>query len=440
MTGWRSARDQFALLERGEATGAELRDLGIRRCEALDPQLGFMVASLAERAGPGVPMLLKDAGQEIAGTPHYVGVAALRDAGATSTITTAFASQIEAFGFSIIGKAACPTLSNGVTTEPTGFAPTRNPWDLTQSVGGSSGGPAAAVAAGAVPVAHGSDATGSLRFPAAVCGLVTLVPTARRVAGVPPCGHRDYDVWRDFVLARDVEDLILVFEGLAAPVAAASPRVLRVGVLDHDPETGLEVDDVCRRGTHAVARVLDQLGHVVEPSWPAALDTIWQKTYDSFMVLSDAMRPGVLAWVSERLGRPVRPGELPDEFFDAATRAHGRSPEQVQRARSIVDAAVAPIGDWWADHDLLLTPTTFRSSWPLGGTPGYKEVGNLAAPFSLTGQPALSVPVHETVDGRPVGVQLVGRRGDDELLLALARQLQDAIGWLAHRPPVFVDS
>src|SRR5215475_7432482 len=106
--GWLSAREQFKLLERGEATGAELRDAGIGRCEALDPSLGFVVAALGERAGPGVPMLLKDAGQEIAGTPHYVGVAALRDVGHISTTTTALASTFEAVGFSIIGKAACP--------------------------------------------------------------------------------------------------------------------------------------------------------------------------------------------------------------------------------------------------------------------------------------------------------------------------------------------
>src|SRR5262245_4126535 len=158
---WLSAVEQRALLQRHEVTPTELRDAGIAACEALDPALGVLVSPMFDRAPPGVPMLLKDAGQEIAGTPHFVGVAALRDIDSRSATTTALAARFEEIGFSIIGKAACPQLSNGITTEPPGFAPTRNPWDTTRSVGGSSGGPAAAVAAGVVPIAHGSDATGS---------------------------------------------------------------------------------------------------------------------------------------------------------------------------------------------------------------------------------------------------------------------------------------
>lgn len=205
---WVSASDQLEAVAAGEADPGELRDAGIGRCEALDPEIGFLVSTLYERAPGGVPMLLKDAGQEIAGTPHWAGFAAMRDAGHTSTQTTALAVWFERAGFSIIGKSACPPLANGVTTEPPGFSPTRNPWDLTRSVGGSSGGAAAAVACGAVPIAHGSDATGSLRFPAALCGLVTLVPTAGMIEGVPPCGQPPNDAWRDFVLARDARRVL----------------------------------------------------------------------------------------------------------------------------------------------------------------------------------------------------------------------------------------
>lgn len=433
---WLSAKEQLALLERNEASAAELRDAGIRRCELLDVPLGFMVATLAERAAPGVPMLLKDAGQEIAGTPHYCGVAALRDAAHTSTATTALASRFEAAGLSIIGKAACPSLANGVTTEPPGFAPTRNPWDTTCSAGGSSGGSAAAVAAGAVPIAHGSDATGSLRFPAAVCGLVTLVPTAGRVAGVPPCGQPPNDAWRDFVLARDVEDLILVFEMLVGPVPLRPPERLRIGVLDHDPELGLEVDVTCRRGVQVVADMLEELGHDVEPCWPNPLNRLWERTHEAFFVLSDHTRPPVLAWLAERLGRPVRSGEVAGDVFEAAARDTTRSRDDLRRAEDTIFDAVGPIRTWWLDHDVLVTPSTFRPAWPLGGSPGLAEVGTLAAPFSLTGQPAMSVPVHQAGNGVPVGVQLVARRGNDGLLLALARRLQESSGWLARWPAI----
>jgi amidase len=434
---WLSATEQFRLLDRGGVSATELRDEGIHRCELLDPSLGFLVSPLYERAGPGVPMLLKDAGPQLAGTPYYVGVAALRDVGHRSRETTALASRFESMGFSIIGKSSCPPLANGVTTEPPGFAPTRNPWDLTRSPGGSSGGSAAAVAAGAVAVAHGSDATGSLRFPAAVCGLVTLVPTARTVPSVPPCGQPPNGVWRDFVVARDVDDLVLIFEQLVAPTSNTSPPRLRVGFLDHDPEVGLELHAECRRAVHRAADMLQQLGHAVEPSWPTPLNSWWEQTFTAFTTVADSTRPPVLAWLSDRLGRPVRRGDVADDAFEGAARARARDDDAVRHAQHTIDAAVASMATWWSVYDILITPSTFQPAWPLGGNPGVAEVGTLAAPFSLTGQPAMSLPLHHTDDGLPIGVQFVARTGADELLLALAEQLQRASGWLEQRPPLF---
>ena len=182
--------------------------------------------------------------------------------------------------------------------------------------------------------------------------------------------------------------------------------------------------------------MLEELGHEVEPSWPPALDHLWQQTAPSFGVVSDHTRPLVLAWLADVLGRPARPGELPEEVFEAARRAERRGADDLTRANVRIETAVAPIESWWQDHDLLVTPTTFQPAWPLGGgTPGVAEVGDLAAPFSLTGQPAMSLPLHQTPDGLPVGVQLVGRRGGDEGLLALAAQLQDIVNWTERHPP-----
>lgn len=186
---WLSAVQQGRLLQRGMISASELRAAAFDAINQLDEVLHAVVGPLFDRPSFGVPMLLKDAGQEIAGTPYWVGVAALRDAGSTSVVTTELAARFEAIGLSIIGKAACPQMSGGATTEPPGFEATRNPWDRDRSVGGSSGGPAPAVAAGMVPVAHGSDATGSLRCPAALCGVATLNPTAGRIRGVPPAGQ-----------------------------------------------------------------------------------------------------------------------------------------------------------------------------------------------------------------------------------------------------------
>ena len=437
---WLSASDQLGLVHAGEASPEELRDAGIRRCERLDPELGFLASEARGRAPAGVPVLLKDAGQELAGTPHWVGLASLREAGHRSTTTTGLARRLERSGFSIIGKSACPPLANGVTTEPPGFPPTRNPWDRTRSAGGSSGGAAAAVACGAVPMAHGSDATGSLRFPAALCGLVTLVPTAGTVEGVPPCGQPADRAWRDFVVARDARDLVLAFEVLARPVRPGSrPAPGRVGVLDHDPELGLTVDPACARAVARVGAVLEVLGHSVEPGWPTALDSLWQRAGRALAVVADATRPPVLRWVAARLGRPLVDGDVPAEAVEAAHRDRGRSDEDRRAARSAVDEAVAPITDWWRRWDLLVTPATFRAGWPLGGRPGLRECGTLAAPFSLTGQPSLVVPVHGGADGLPVGVQIVGRPGSDDELLQLAESLQAHLEWTARTPTTFID-
>ena len=210
----------------------------------------------------------KTRGRRSRATPHYVGVAALRDIDSRSPSTTPLATRFEELGFSIIGKAACPSLSTAITTEPPGFPPTRNPWDLARSVGGSSGGSAAAVAAGAVAVAHGSDATGSLRCPAALCGLVTLNPTSGRIPSVAPAGQPPSDMWRDFVLARDAADLTMMFEALAGSKVVRSDARLRIGLLDHDPEMGIVVDSACVEGTHRMGRLLESFGHHVEPGWP----------------------------------------------------------------------------------------------------------------------------------------------------------------------------
>ncbi len=417
-------------------TATELRDAGIAACDALDPSLGFLVSPLFDRAPPGVPMLLKDAGQEIASTPHYVGVAALRDVDSRSPVTTPLAARFEELGFSIIGKAACPALSNGITTEPPGFAPTRNPWDLTRSVGGSSGGPAAAVAAGAVAVAHGSDATGSLRCPAALCGVVTLNPSGGRIPSLPPAGQPPNDVWRDFVLARHAVDLTLVFEALVGTKVVRCDARLRVGILDHDPEMGFTVDRACAEGTHRVGRLLEGLGHHVEPGWPPVLEHLWRDAFGSLAIASDATRPTVIEWISGRLGRPVQRGDLDDGVFDAAKRAASRSEDEVLAARTKVDLAIAPLAEWWDGFDVLLTPSTFQPAWPLGGSPGPRELGTLAAPFSLSRQPSLSVPAGFSADGLPVGAQLVARRGNDELLLDLAQRLQEADDWTTIRPPL----
>jgi amidase len=433
---WLSAVEQGRLLQCGQLSATELRRPVTETIDRLNPVVNAVVVSLFDRRGTGVPILLKDAGQELAGTPHWVGVAALRDAGVTSKRSTALAQQLETAGYDFIGKGACPALSNGVTTEPPGFEPTRNPWDLSRSAGGSSGGSAAAVASGMVPVAHGSDATGSLRCPAALCGVATLNPTSGRIVSVAPAGQPSNSVWRDFVLARHAEDLTAMFRTLSGAVHVAGEKALRVGMLDHDPEVGLDVHPDCAEGVHVAGRLLEGLGHRVEMAWPPALSRFWSEAADPLGVVSDATRPHVLRWLEHRLGRAVDTHELDRRFFEAVNRAASRSDEDVARARARIEKAVGPLSGWWEEWDLLVTPSTFQPAWPLGSASDLAQMGTLLAPFSLSGQPALSLPLHWSAEQLPIGVQLVGAPGADELLLALAEELQTVFDWAALRPPI----
>lgn len=425
---WCSAVEQRRLLDTGEVTAAELRELSIGTIERLDPALHAVVIPLFDRAGDGVPMLLKDAGQELDGTPHWVGVAALRDAGVRSTRTTELAAWFESNGFAIVGRAACPELSTGITCEPPGFEATRNPWDVTRSTGGSSGGSAAAVASGMVALAHGSDGSGSLRCPAALCGLATLKPTHGRVPSLNAIGEPSRSGWCDGVLSRHVEDLV-AFAGPARRVAG-----LRVGLLDHDPERGRQPVHECIDGVHVVGSLLESMGHHVTESWPPALDHLWRDAFPFFAIVGRSVRADAVRWVEHQLGRPIRPGDLSPDIVEAARAV--APPDEVARAAESFAHLVAPVHDWWDDHDVLITASTFEQSWSLGGNPGPNELGPLAAPWSFSGQPALSLPVHWPANGLPVGTQLVGRRGDDDVLLGLALDLQDAADWRWRRPPI----
>ena len=283
---WMSAVEIAAQVRSGERSATEIVDEAIARIESENPALACVVIPLFERARErardidssaplaGVPMLLKDAGEELAGTAMWVGTQALRRAGHRSTNTTALAARFEELGAVIVGKSACPELSASSTTEPPGFEPTRNPWDLTRSVGGSSGGSAAAVAAGLVPIAHGSDGSGSLRFPAALCGVATLKPSRGRIPAEAAAGSPDpLGLWTQFAVARDVRDLIALFACLAsdevrAPVNGLAS--LRVGFVATDPIIGLRLDHDCVRAVDRVATALGDAGHVVEESYPSA--------------------------------------------------------------------------------------------------------------------------------------------------------------------------
>jgi amidase len=403
---WWSALETAAAVRSGAVGPNDVVEAAIERVQRIDPSL------------------------------HWVGTTALRDADHRSTRTTPFAAQLEDLGLRIVGKSACPELSADSTTEPRGFEPTRNPWDGDRTVGGSSGGAAAAVAAGLVPIAHGSDGTGSLRFPASHCGVATLKPSRGRITSIAAAGQSDpRSVWTQFALARDVRDLQALFTLVATPpVSPLGFRSrLRVGLLDHDPIIGLSVAPACARAVHHVGQALAMLGHDVDLNHPPALDGVFGRFWDVWKILGPAIRSEQLAWVTSRLGRPCTDGDVSDAVLELAARGSLLSIAEVDDAWTSVMATMAAVLPWWGSFDVLVTPVTLEPAWLIGDSAPAKT-GMFCAPFSFTGQPALVVPSTPSDEGLPIGVQLVGRPGHDELLLEIGIQLQQATAWTDRRP------
>lgn len=459
------ATAQAALVRAREVTALELVDAAIARIEALDPQINAVVTPMFESArqqardgdhgdGPfaGVPMLLKDASIEVEGTPYYLGTRLLRDIGYRSERTTELARRFQRAGFIFIGKTNVPELSSDITTEPAAFGPTRNPWDLARSPGGSSGGSAAAVAAGMTSIAHGADGTGSLRIPAAACGVVTLKPSRGRVPHTMPAEQPDpMRVWTEMVLARSVRDLAGALDAIAGSEAGdtrSAPRsvrpyveelaqaggALRVGLLTRDVMSGMTVDTECVRAVERTGAMLASLGHHVEESHPKALEGLFGRMASLGGVVV-VVRYAQVRWLERIIGRELNASDLEPQNFVTAEEAARVSGLQFVDGLTTTEREVAPVGDWWAaGHDLLVTPVLRQPPWLLGTRGSAGDSGLFTHAFSFTGQPALSLPLHWTPDGLPVGVQIVAAYGREDLLLRVAAQLEASMPWADRWP------
>jgi amidase len=467
------ATAQAELVRRGEAKPLELVDAAIARIEALDPELGSVITRQFERArawaaapdlpaGPfrGVPMLLKDLGAHLAGDPVHCGMQALKRAGWREPGESYFAERLRLAGLISLGRTNTPELGLLPTTEPACYGRTRNPWQPTHSSGGSSGGSAAAVAAGLVAVAHASDGGGSIRIPASHCGLVGLKPTRGRASFGPGLGERWAGCSVEGFVTRSVRDtaaLLDVVSGARAgdPYAAAPPPRpfaqevgappgrLRIGCMRRAPrDVALHAD--CLAAVSAAARQLEALGHHVEEAHPQALDET-EGVRGFVTVVASSTARALEAW-SARIGAPI--GEADVEPLTWALAQLGRATSAVQYLAAVEanHAHARRVAAWWErGFDLLLTPTCAAPPPPLGhfdpapGNPlsSYANAlpfGVFSSPFNLTGQPAISLPLHTGEGGLPIGVQLVAEAGGEGLLLRVAAQLEQAVPWAGRRP------
>jgi amidase len=443
---------QAELVRAGEVTPRELVELCIERIGRIDPQLNAVKELYAERALTeadqaaarrgagdeqrpllGVPVLIKD-DVDIAGEITAQGTAA-NDVPAAADAEVV--RRLRAAGAIVLGKTNAPELLMFPFTETKTFGITRNPWDLDRAPGGSSGGSAAAVAAGLAPAALASDGAGSIRIPAACCGLFGLKPQRGRVPSAP------YEIgWHGMstigCVTRSVRDTALWMDVVAdradAPpfseAAAREPGTLRIGYSARNPQL-VPVKPEPRRAFDEAIALLRSLGHTVEPVKPP---------YGA--IVTDIV-PRYLRGISDEAAKLPHPERL-EPRTQGMVRMGRMVPDRLlRRVLAHEAAAAARLGRVFADHDVLLTPALAQLPLPIGR---YAKRGALwtfngvarFTPFTptwnVTGQPAAAVPMGFTDGGVPLSVQLVGRPRDEATLLSLAAQIEAARPWADRRP------
>ena len=464
---FRPALELAALVRAGEVRSVELVEAVLERIEAnralnaftfVDAE-GAHAAAAAIQPGDsrpfaGVPIAIKEL-NAVAGQPLTMGSDLFGD---YCPDYDAFAvRRLREAGFILIGRTSAPEFGIPPVTEPRRFGPTRNPWNPDRVPGGSSGGAAAAVASGMLPLAHGSDGGGSLRIPAACCGLVGLKPSRGRISRGPDLG--DDFLSTDGALTHTVADTAAMLDVLAgyevgdatwapppaepfATSAARPPRKLRIGLTTVSPLDTL-VDPMCADSAREAGKLLASLGHEVEEVIPPG----WQ---------APELQPSFLALYAGGVGTGVRYGAMvsgrdPAEalvepltwaFYQLAL---SLSSSDYAGAKTQLQAFARRFMHFFTTYDMLLTPTLAQRPLPIGGLDtsssdpwGEFQKAAVFTPFTpvinITGQPAISLPLYHGADGLPLGVHLVAGPVQEGVLLALAAQLEQAQPWAARRP------
>jgi amidase len=450
------------MVRRGDISSLEAVDAAIDRSEALNPTLNFLVTETYQRArekarkgrrdGPfaGTPLLVKDL-TDVAGVPTRAGSRSTA-ANPPAMDQSPYIDALERAGAVIFGKSSTPEFGASCTTEPLAFGATRNPWNLALSPGGSSGGAAAAVAAGILPMAHANDGGGSIRIPAAACGLVGLKPSRGRTLSAGRSAARiatasDHCVSRT---VRDTAALLAVTEAhepsaLFMPVGLVeepSLRRLRIAMIAVSP-SGEAPDAETERALVETESLLKALGHDVRPGvWPFPTPD-FTRTFGDYWITAAARHVGRFEAASGRLAGPE---DFEPVFLDMARSAEV-SPEGVDRLVAELLAAAKAYEDGFADHDLILSPVVAHKRLPLGEMTGRLTWSEMSERFwryvgytpiqNISGAPAISLPLGWTADGLPIGIHFGARSGDERTLLELAFELEAAQPWGGRRPNVF---
>ena len=457
------------LIRSGQVSAHEVQQAARQAILAVNPALNALVGELFDEplpyaaSGPfaGVPFAIKDVLLHAQGVPTRLG-SRLTGQGVPFRSDTDLMARFKRAGLATLGRTSTPEFAFNASTGPLSNGPTVNPWDTSRSSGGSSGGSAALVAARALPVAHANDGGGSIRVPAAWCGLVGLKPTRGRTPMGPAFDEVLSGLSSEFAVTRTVRDAAAVLDAVNGPgigdkyeiASPARPYAEEVGTpagqlriaVTSRAWSGIPVEQEHVQAVESVGRQLLSFGHRVEEASPP-LD--WEALVASQLPIWTAFLADSAVLLSRRLGV-----ELGPEVLEAVTLScveQGRRTTALdlfaaQRTGNFINRAV---GAFFRDYDVLVTPTVATLPPPLGylnqNDPTLDPRGWFDKVFALvpftplfnaTGQPAMSLPLAQSRAGLPIGIQCVARYGDEATLFRLAAQLEQALPWASRRPQV----
>ena len=468
------ATAQSELVRAKQISASELVALAIAAVERVNPKINAVIHPRFERArteattrssGPfaGVPIVVKDLNCQIKGEPYHLGTRFLKNRKFVAPEDSYLYERLVRAGFVTIGRTNTPEFGSTITTEPLAYGPARNPWNTDHSTGGSSGGSAATVAAGCVAVAHANDGGGSIRIPASECGLVGLKPSKGRVSLGPALGESWIGGVVEGCVTRSVRDTAAVMDVLAgyetgdpntpppplrpyADEVGAKVEPLRIGLLSGPLLPGGLDHPEARESVANTGRLLEGLGHHVEISHPAALDEA--EFGDMFLAVVIAHIANDVASLEKMFGvtfttDDIEPGNHLMSQFGQATNVVA-----YLSAVNWMHAWTRRVASWWLPRDgskgfdVLVTPTLAGPPPKIGELSGddsterIREIMQYTAQFNMTGQPGISLPLHMSKTGLPMGVQFVGAPYREDLLIRLSAQIESAAPWSSRRPVV----
>ncbi len=445
------------LVRTGQVTPEDLKSTALEAIARLNPKINAVLETwpdenVCSEVGPddlfyGVPFLIKDLVIQRQGKLLEMGSRLAK--GLIAPSNSFLMNRIDRLGFQTIGRTTTPELGHGCTTESVSTGPTRNPWDLSRMAGGSSGGSAAAVAAGILPIAHGNDGAGSIRIPAACCGVVGLKPSRGRVSSGPNAAEGLFGMGAELALSKSVRDMAAMLAGVSGPMPGdpfiiapyhtqPMPKSFKIAFTT-TPWYDAPIDHDVISVVDTIARLCETLGHTVEEASPQ---------FD-YMVMRDACikswAAGMALWIDSLVNATGR--EANDQTLESASLAmyhYGKSlkADQIIQAMDGLNKVSRSIGPFFDDYDILITPSlatppallgTYNQNQPVTGPEDWfdrkAKLPPFIAAFNVTGQPAITLPLGMSADGLPIGVQFVAPFGREDILLSIAATLEQAVPW-----------